>query len=248
MEIKLDIQLLQKIVADGRIKDFSMFLYYRKKCSNKKFQFMGYTPDRFSEFVKSSRNTSESYIEKFKDYGWCREEFGFKKRFINLVFTAPRKFNKDDKKALLISFYVKGDQKQIEEDLYLLLLKHKQSQFDRIKKLSSEINAPKSSLEYRMALKIVKQNNYVVKNLPTQSAKFQVSVKKIAEWFNCSVGKASKIINRLKLKKIIVVEYSKQVLAKTTNKFLVNALLEKHKGSYYTGKFVVRVGCNGYCF
>lgn len=248
MIIKLDIDNLHNIVSDDNLKDFAMFLYYRNRCKFKHGQFLGYTPERFSEFIGVSRNTADAYVTKFKTLGWCREEYGFKKRFINIVFINPRKFKKNQDEGLLKEFKVKGDAKQIEDDLYLFLLKHKQAQFDRIKELSNEIIAPTSSMVRRKALKIVKDNNFRVESLPEKSAKFQVSIKKIAEWFNCSVGKASQIINRLKNKKLITVYYSSQVMGSYLNKESVKALLNQYKGSYYTGKHVVRVACNQYCF
>ena len=201
-----------------------------------------YSLDKISSDVGCSTNTSRSYLKRFKERGWVRDHSG------NLMFVAPRKFNDNIKNARLIKFKVEGDVKKIQDDLYLLFLKHKQSQFDRVKRLAREIKTPTNSREHKAALRMTKKNNYSVDNLPDQNAKFRVSIKTIADWFNCSVGKACQIINRLKLHGLIRVEKSYQVLTRMRDKKIVAAFLNANPGSYFNGKCVIRVACNQYQF
>lgn len=248
MTIKISIANLQDYVQNGKQKDFAIFLYLKALYINSHSCLFEYTPENLAKILGVCRNTADALIKRFKDYGWIRIHSGRKGRFVNLIFLNTNKFLDNNNKGLLKHFKVQGDWKEINDGLYLLLLKNKQHQFDRIQKLAQDIKAPATMSVYKNARKLMKKQNYSADQLPDQNAKFQVSIKKIAEWFNSSVGKASQIITRLKKQGLIIVESCRQILGKTTNKHLVSAIMNNYNNCFYTGKYVIRVSCNCYKF
>lgn len=248
MKIKINIANLQDYVQHGKQKDFAMFLYLKALYITSHSCLFEYTPEALAKKLGVCRNTSNALIKRFMAYGWIKSHSGRKGRFVNLIFLNTNKFPDNNDKALLKDFKVQGDWKEINDGLYLFLLKNKQHQFDKIQKLAQDIKTPASKSSYKNALKLMRKHNYSTDQLPNQNAKFQVSIKTIAEWFNCSVGKTSQIIIRFKKQGFIVVEGCRQVLAKTTNKHTVSAIMNTYSNCFYTGKYVIRVSCNCYKF
>lgn len=242
MIVKLNMANFPLYFEQGVEKDLAVFLFLKKECNNPTSTLFDYSPDKIASILNCCHNTAHNYIKRFLDRGWVRKHSN------NLTFTSPRKFKDNIPNSLLKPFEVKGDVKQIQDDLYLFFLKHKQNQFNRVKNLAHEIKAPVSSGERRKALRMTKKNNYSVDKLSDRNAKFKVSIKKIADWFNCSIGKASQIINKFKRLGLIKVEKSYQVLARITDRKMIAAFLFANPGSYFNGKCIIKVACNEYQF
>ena len=243
MNIKISIENLRSYFSEDLIRDYAMFLFVKSQLYAKKSCLYEYNPDKLASYMGVCRNTAISYLKRFEKRGWVRRHNG--SLGVNITFINTNKFP-GHLTGVLVNFNVKGNVKSIEQDLYLLFLKYKQNQFNRIKELGHAINTPSpSSLK---ALKICRKHNYSVDNLPDQNAKFKVSIRTIANWFCCSVGKASQIITHFKNRGLIIVESSRQILCKTKCGKTAGAFLDSYTSSYFTGKYVIRVACNCYQF
>lgn len=223
-----------------------MFLFLKAHFLSKSSCCYEYTPEKIASIIDVSPNTARSIISRFIKYGWCRKHRGFKGRFKNLIFIHTGKFQDNVKDSLLINFKIKGGCSDILDSLYLVLLRLKQAQFNKIKQSAHDVKYPTNLHAFKEATRFLKTKNFG--SLPDKNAKLQISIKTIAEWFNCSVGKASQIIKRLRQSKQIIVEGCRQIIATFKDKKLASAFIDLNSGCYYSGIHVIKVSCNYYQF
>jgi hypothetical protein len=200
-----------------------------------------YSPNKFSLATKLSRNSVKKYVDYFLSNGWCRIEGK------NLIFNKFRSFD-ENKKRLMCVISAKKSIKEIEILLYREVLRLKQSQFNFLKRVKCDLTNPIGIKVYKKALKIGKKYNLNTENLPGAQEKYKVSIKKIAESFNCSVGKAMGIIDKLCEKNQIKRFRQMEILCYNQPKCVVKAELSSVKNSYYSRKQVVLRYTNKYTF
>jgi hypothetical protein len=230
MVLRVNRSHIQNLVADDRLREFAVFLLFKSKL--KKSCAYEYSPSELSKKVPMKPGMIRKYVSTFLDLGWCRMHSG------NLIFNNVRSTQKEKIKNVPVDFLIAGTVKQIMTDLYLLILKHKQQQFDKLKQWGRDpIKASKIK---------IKRN---LQELPDQNAQLQVSIRKIAAWFNCSIGKASSIIKELKSLRLITVTMSdRYVVLKSRTSEIIRHVLCAVPGSYYHNGFVFKKPCNFYNF
>lgn len=200
-----------------------------------------YSPYKFSSVTKLSRNSVKKYIDYFLSNGWCRMEGH------NLIFNKFRKFD-ENRKRLMCVVSPKKSIKEIELLLYREVLRLKQSQFDFLKRVKCDLTNPTGIDVYKKALKIKKKYTLNSEKLPGAQEKYKVSIKRIAKSFNCSVGKAMGIIDKLCEKNKIKRFRQLEVLCFNQPKCVVKDELSNVKNSYYSRKQVVLRYTNKYTF
>lgn len=223
-----------------------MFLVLKAHVFNKSSCFYEYSPEKIARVLEVSPNTARSLVSRFIQYGWCRKHRGRLGRYKNLVFNSHLRFSDNIRDSLLVNFEIKKSVAEVMDSLYLALLKVKQAQFNKIKQSVQDIKSPTNLKAYKQARELLSRKNYRV--LPDQNAKLQISIKKIAEMFGCSIGKASLIITRLRNSGQIVVESCRQIVATLRDKRMAAAYVDSNPNCYYTGLHVIRVSCNYYKF
>jgi hypothetical protein len=200
-----------------------------------------YNPSKFSSVTKLSRNSVKKYIDYFLENKWCRMEGN------NLIFNKFRTFD-ENKKRLMCVISFKKSIKEIEILLYREVLRLKQSQFNFLKRVKRDLQNPTGIDVYKKALKLKRKYTLNSENLPGAQEKYKVSIKKIAESFNCSVGKAMGIIDRLCERNQIKRFRQLEVLCYNQPKCVVQQELSDYKNSYFSRKQVVLRYTNKYTF
>ncbi len=234
-----------KVLSDkGLLRHLAVFITikykYRNGCIYK------YTQESLSQKTGISRSAIRKYVKFFLDNGWCELHKGEKSPNISLVFKGLGKFDKEPKRVL--ADIESNGIKNLIQQFQLLILKHKQAQFNRVKELSAEINTATNIKCYKSAKKMAKKYNYNVDKLPPRNAKLKMSVKSIAKWLNCSVGKAVKVLYDLRFKGLITIIKCRNVIGKSHIKAQIDRWLADNKNSFCVKGRVIQVSCNEYIF
>lgn len=227
------------ITNSGRLKDFAAFLYLKSIYSNSCV--FNYTQKSLADKSNMSIASVRKYIKSFLNSGWCKIHGK------NLVFVKLNKFD-HHKKKMLFKFSVANNIKQIVKDLQLVILRNKQSQFNRYKQLGLDLYTPPNLQSYKTALKTVKRRGIDVKKLPGEKDLMTISMSKIASLLGCSVGSAYNRIKELKKSNSIFCVNGRKEIIKTSNMIQVKVLLEDIPNSYYHNGYVIAVSCNKYKF
>jgi hypothetical protein len=234
---------IQNMVSAGMIKEYAIFLKMKSKYCNSCFY--NYTQKNLSVKSGISLSTVRKYVKIFIDRGWCR--LHRVKGKYNLLFTPLKSFD-DNKLRLITSLDFGKPIKDILNDLYLIILRNKQNQFDNLKKLGREIHEPKSLESYKKAVKTLKRIKTTKNKLPKGSDQLQISVKNISKMLKCSVGKAHKVLTKLYQNEHISVwpaAMNKLVCSKNSI-VLKSALLVDN--TFLIGNTVYYKPCNQYNF
>lgn len=223
----------------GQLRKFATFIYIKSQFKNSCVY--KYTQQSLSEKTGISRSAIRKYVKFFLDSGWCRLDHG------NLIFNKMRVLDKNEKR-IISDVKIRIGIKELIIDLQLLLLKHKQAQFNRIVRLGIEIKDPKSIKPHQSANRIVKKYGYNVDKLPSERAKLQISIKKLSEWLNCSVGKVSQLLKSLQKRGLISITKVRNIVGYSKTFEGAKALLNMNENSYYSRGYIVKVSCNYYNF
>lgn len=188
-----------------------------------------------------SVNGVKGMVEGFIASGWCRMHGD------NLVFNKLKVFDHNKTKAL-INFKIANNVKQILNDLYLLILRQKQYQFERYKKLKSDLKSSQLRT-YKKAQKKLKSLGMREKDLPGESSMFKISIGKIAELLGLSVGSASNFIKELRKKGLIWCKTNRVAMPiGVGDKIGQRAALSYGESRYYYKGLIFQVSCNEYNF
>jgi len=237
--VEVNVLNIKSMSDKGLLRELAVFMFIKSQFKNSCVY--DYTQQSLSDKTGISRSAVRKYVKFFLDNNWCRIHKG------NLVFTGLKNFD-DNKKKIITDLKIRIGIKELIVDFQLLLLKHKQAQFNRMSDYRRDLNNPSNVSQYKAALKAVKKYGYDKDKLPDANARLQISIKKLSEWLNCSVGKASMIIKKLQKRGLISVIRCKQTIMKTMCPNTIKALLSVHKGSYYRNGYVTKVCCNFYSF
>lgn len=200
-----------------------------------------YNPSKFSSVTKLSRNSVKKYVDYFIANGWARMDGN------NLIFNKFRSFD-ENKKRLMCVIGFKKSIKEIEILLYREVLRLKQSQFNFLKRVKCDLQNPTGIDVYKRALNTQKKYTLNSENLPGAQEKYKVSIKKIAESFNCSVGKAMGVIDKLCEKNQIKRFRQMEIVCFGMTKAINQQAINTHKGAYFSRNQVVYRYTNKYTF
>lgn len=184
--------LIDNISKEDKLKHLAVFIHIKSLHPNSCIY--NYSQDRLAAKLKLSKSSIRKYINYFLKNNWVvikGKHLHFKKiRFIG-------------KQSKVIWYDIVGNTvKEITDNLYLYLFKHKTEQTKWYIKTCCDLKKLNESA-YR------KKINSLTKRYPNFRERieksgeinlkpdFKVSFSKIKEWFQCSVGKAHQIIIRL---------------------------------------------------
>lgn len=230
---------LQDMIAAGLLKEYVVFLKIKAKYKNSCFY--AYTQKRLSLKTGIPLSCIRKCVKVFLDRGWCRMHCG------NLIFNPLKTFD-DNNFRLITSIDLGKPIKNILNDLYLILLREKQSKFDNLKKLGRELHKPSSLKSYKKAVKTLRKIKKSKKELPKGSDQLQIPVKNISKMFNCSIGKAHKILTDLCLSgRISVYPGIMKMIMYTQDKIKLKAATSV-ENVFAIGACVYYKPCNQYNF
>jgi len=223
----------------GLIKEYAHFLYLKSLYKNGCV--FNFTHLGLSKKSRLSRAAIKKHIKLFLDLGWCRIHSG------NLIFNKREIFD-ESKQIIKTEFQIKSTVKEILYDLYLIILKNKQKQFDSLRKLRHDIDCSQNPYLKNRAEKLLKKYGLNVNKLPLANDELKVSTEKLSQLFKCSVGKCAGIIKTLKTSGLIQVFSDRNSIFKIYNKKMMKCIISENPGCYVSGNFVVKVECNKYRF
>jgi len=235
-EIKIGINTINKMVAKKRTRDYAAFLYLKSIC--KKGCYFNYTQERLAKLSEMSRTSTGKYVKKFIKYGWCHMHNG------NLIFKGlkhfpDKEFNK--RYTIIPSRIITRTVKMF----YLIILKHKQSQFNKLKEFSRDAKDPSNLKAYKRALKFGLKHNLKADKGPLPNERMRISLKKLSTAFNCSLSKTGSVVRSLKYAGKLEVFSKTQRMMRTT-RAVANRIIEPGTGYYFAGKSIFKVSCNEY--
>jgi hypothetical protein len=231
--------LIKDLVELNKLRHLAVFIKFKGIYSSGCVH--NYTPSKFSHKAKLSRNSVKKYIDYFIANGWARMEGN------NLIFNKFRSFDLNKKRLMCVMTFKKSI-REIELLLYREVLRLKQSQFNFLKQTKCDLQNPTGIEVYKKAIKLKKKYTLKTENLPGAQEKYKVSIKKIAESFNCSVGKAMGIIDKLCENNQIKRFRQMEVVCFGVPKAIVQQCLNVYKGSYFSRNQVVYRYTNKYTF
>lgn len=194
--------LIDNINKEGKLKYLAVFIYMKSLNTNSCIY--NYSQDRLAAELKLSKSSIRKYINYYLDNGWAKmigKHLHFNK--IRLI----------GKQKRLVWYEIKlGTVKEITDNLYLYLFKHKTEQTKWYTKTCRDLKTL-NERDYRKKINgLIKRYPYFRERIEQSfgaidlKTDFKVSISKISKWFKCSVGKAHKIIKRLcKEHKMLVV-------------------------------------------
>jgi hypothetical protein len=192
--MKVGITTIKNMIDSGSGRDYAMFLYLKSIC--KKNCFYNYTQVGFSNYAEVSRSAVSKYVKRFLSRGWCVVHSG------NLIFKGlkhyrTKQFNKH--------FIVKGKAKEILKQFYLILIKNKINQFEKIKQVSGDVKTPRNlnTLKYAKAFKCKYHKSF--RNAPQGNSMFKISGIGLGKLFNCSASKGTQVMRELEKDNLIAV-------------------------------------------
>lgn len=231
--------LIKELIEINKVRHLAVFISF--KCIYGSGCVHNYSPSKFSHVTKLSRNSVKKYIDYFLENGWCRMEGN------NLIFNKFKSID-GNKLNLKVKINAKKTIKEIELLLYRELLRLKESQFNFNKQLLRDLKNPTGLAQLKKARAYCRKKGVNSEKLPSAPGMFKLSMIKIAKMFNCSVGKASGIIDELCLKKMIQKFRQMEILCFGQNKVGNMVMLSEVKGSYFSRNKVVLRYTNRYKF
>lgn len=152
-----------------------------------------YTPTKLAKSSHLSRNSIKKYVDFYLSLGYARMEGK------HLIFTNFKKVYKSYKYST-IDIDSELPIKKIMNLFARDILADKLNKFNHKKIIKVDLNPKtrKGALKaYKKAVKAFNKLKPSQQKLPSATANYSVSIKKIAEHFNCSVGKAQGIVDSL---------------------------------------------------
>jgi hypothetical protein len=205
-----------------------------------------YSPFKLSKSANLSRNTVKKYIDFYLKNGYARMEDN------NLIFTSLSKIEKKYQHACA-KIDVTLPLKKIQSLLHREIILDKVRKFNYLKQAKKDSTNSKTRTyqEFKRGVKTLKKLGRKVDSLPNALDSYSVSIKKLSQHFNCSVGKTQGIINSLcednLIKRItnyrIIYQESK---SNQMNKHFIREKLSKVKGSWYNGSMMFQRLTNKY--
>lgn len=181
------------------------------------------------------------YVPFFIKMGWCR------KHGKNLVFNKVSTCYKAEK-VIKAWFVIKRDIKAVFNDLTLLIFRHKQQGFERIRQIGRDINNSQiSESERRRMNRILDGLGLKTNDVPRGNDKMKLSIQTIAQTIGMSVGTAHALITNWKRSGDVWCESDREVMCFCNNKKMAYMAAEQYGGFVMNG-YVIRVGCNRYDF
>lgn len=240
----LDINLIhaKELAELGLLKEYAMFLYLKSKYPNSCVY--NYSQKRISEKFNLSRTAVKKYIKIFLDLKWCRMHCG------NLVFNKLKNID-DNKQKILYNLEISesGKIKEILHSLRLKILHVIQGQFDTLKKLRYDLIHAQHTSVISKAKRLLKRIGVKESKLPEASDQLTISMNKFAKMFKCSIGTAHNIMTRYKKSgEVLCIAGFRKQFKRTRNPQLINAILDKIKGTYYYDGIIYKTECNKYQF
>lgn len=208
-----------------------------------------YSPYKLSKDCDFSSNTVKKYVNFYLELGYARMDGN------NLVFN---KFTKIEEKYKHARVFINPglSVKKISDLLHREILCDKYRKFNYKKKVKEDSTNPmgKGALnKLKKAKKALRNLDCADTSLPNASANYTISIKKIAEHFNCSVGKAQGIVNSLcednllkRIKNYRLVH--KRTRGNKLHKQQIKGILETTKASFYSGGNIFQCETNSYVF
>lgn len=239
MKLKINIHSLSSIGQAGHLKAFSAFLIMKSCFSNSCIY--NYTQKGLAAKCGLTIGKVRKYVPFFIKMGWCR------KHGKNLVFNKVKACHSVHK-GLYIPFEVKRDIKAVFNDLTLLIFRHKQHGFERIRQIGRDIdNSQISEGERRRLNRVLDGLGLKTNNVPRGNDKMKLSIKSIADGIGVSVGSAHSLVTGWKRSGDVWCESDREVIAYCRNKRVAYMAAEECGGFVLNG-YVIRVGCNRYDF
>lgn len=233
--------LLVEANDKGWFRHLSIFIHLKSIHPNSCIY--NYSQDRLVEKTGLSKSTIRKYVNFFIKKEWCKVQNG------HLIFRKLRMLTPKQKK-LRYKIYSKKVE-EITKELYLYLLKHKSEQAKWYSNLRFDLENGGKKVRGKLAQKLKNYPDFfkgTYYNGEKNVNRFKISFKKIAEWFNVSVGKAFKIIKELYVEGRLLI-YSGGYTAVRRNKVMSKAIIQASKKSFMakSGKMII-VHSNSYVF
>jgi len=192
--MKVNSILIDKLKNEGLLNHLAFFIYIKGLNTNSVVY--NYTQDKFAAELKLGKSTIRKYVNYYLDNGWAEIKYG------HLILGKISRIGGKTKKSL---YEVRGKSvKEIKDNLYLCLFKHKTEQTKWYTKTCDDLKKLNKPSEKRKRIKALHKRydhfrEKVSKNFGATHVmtEFKVSIVKIKKWFKCSVGKAHQIIMRL---------------------------------------------------
>lgn len=195
-----------------------------------------YSPYKLSKSCHISRNSVKKYVEWYLDNGFARIEGN------DLVFNKFTKIKKKYSRGIL-KLDTTSTVKKIE------VLFNKEIMLDKVRKFKykQQIGKDLTSRErYSAAKKFSRLKGERI--LPSADANYSVSIKRLSKHFNCSVGKAQRIVNSLCEENLMRRVQTFIPIQRKDKCNYQNGLLLKLKGSWVSGGQVFQRKKNVYIF
>lgn len=144
-----------------------------------------YSPSKLAKSSHLSRNSVKKYIQWYLDNNYARMEGN------DLVFNKFRNVNKKYSRCVM-KLDPSLSVKKIEDFFNKEIMLDKVRKFRYKQQISKDLN---SREKYSAAKKFTRLKGKRI--LPSADANYSVSIKKLSKHFNCSVGKAQRIVNSL---------------------------------------------------
>ena len=232
--MRVSVYKIKKAIKSEKIREYAYFLYLKSVCKNGCF--FDYSPQKLGEFVGISKYSIEKYVRRFINLGWCHKHKG------NLIFKGLKHYRKNefDKYYNIKTTSVKATILE----LYRVIMKHKQEQFDYLQNFRREISKRNSKIS-KSELAYIRKNYGHEDNLPETNAKLKISNSKLCVMFKCSTGKASQIVWGMKKRNELEIFGTRKVLIRTNNHRIGDSWLAV-KNTHFNGNAVYLTGCNQY--
>ncbi len=215
--------LIDEFKANNDIRTLATIIYLKSKFSNGCFY--GKTVRELAGKLKVSKSCAAKYLKICRRY--LKTHNG--NTSIMSFKAICRGFGLDRVKGLSVNKV--GSVKEIENEIYYLILKNKSNQFDYIKKKSSDLQNPKGAYAH-LLLKSAKR--FMRSRTPIgEMTKYSVSFKKIALHLGTSVGTAYNFVMKLvKSDKLI------KISSFNSNGKIIRCMIELFSGK--DGDFISR--------
>lgn len=208
-----------------------------------------YSPYKLAKESDLSRNTIKKYVNFYLELGYARMDGN------NLIFTKFTKIE-DKYKHARVNINPELQLKKISDLLHREILCDKYRKFNYKKKVKEDSTNPMGKgalIKLKKAKKAIKNLDNTNASLPNASANYTVSIKKISEHFNCSVGKAQSIVNSLCEDGLLKRTRNYRIihLRSRSNKLHtqhIKGILENTQASFYSGGSIFQRKTNSYVF
>lgn len=196
-----------------------------------------YSPSKLAKSSHLSRNSVKKYIQWYLDNKYARIDGN------NLIFNKFTSLQKKYSRCLLKVDYSLSV-KKIEVYLNKEIILDKVRKFKYKQKISQDL---KSRERYSAAKKFSKLKGKRI--LPSADANYSVSIKRLSKHFNCSVGKAQRIVNSLCEENVMKrIRTYIPIIHKETYNFKKRVDLITKRGCWLEGSVMLQRKKNVYIF